>query len=497
MRYLLIVFLVLVFSGLNGQAISRMSLTLGFDSGSSELKGSALEFLKSMADTLGQEGVTINKVIIEGHTDSEGDAKENKILSEQRVISVVRFLEERGLVLNGLQTNYYGEERPVAKEEGDKDKALNRRVQLTVELEDVDPQPLFNFASEVGREEKEAPSDLEPLEGLHRRALQAFLVEGLHPQIFTIAVHESSSFKTKGGLIFSFPTAAFADHCADSVTITIQEYDDAQSMIKGNMTTTSDGRLLYSVGMYELQAYCHEGKEVVKPQKKYTVFVPYQERWGDRAPRDVYAFTGLRDSLTGIVNWQQDTYKRQDPLLGNWMCGSTQGCQLFKNIFLSKRERQAAKRVGMEREKIAQRYQNVDFTAMGKLVGNEVYYYVFESSQLGLINYDIFWKLPAEKLIDQKVELSTTITNNTEVMLYFKGRRCMVPPLEYYRDHVVFPQVPKGEEVYVVALSIQEGKKRVQLGIAAATIGSNEIVLALTEVASLEELDVALALLKP
>lgn len=375
--------------------------------------------------------------------------------------------------------------------------ALNRRVQLLVEIEDTRFPAVLSMLPLEGRETKEDLTTALPLENPDQKYLQTLLRGNLQPQSFTIPIAVTSSFKTQGGVIFSFPAGAFANSCNDSVAITIQEYNDASSMIKGNMTTTADGRLLYSLGMYELRAHCLDGTSVLKPQKEYTVFVPYQQGEGSRMPRDVFAFTGQRDSLTGAVNWQQDTYKRQDPMLGDWMCGSSdlKRCSL-NNLFMNKRERNAAKRASMERDKIAQRYQQVDFSTMNKLVGNELYYYVFESSQLGLTNYDVFWKLSGEKLSDQIVTLNSTVTNNTEVMLYFKSRRCLVSPLEYHKDYVVFPKVPKGERVYVVALSVQDGEKRVQLGMKEGVTDNTPIALELEEVLSLQELDKALALIK-
>jgi hypothetical protein len=490
MRYSLLLLLFIFFATVNAQSLQEITLSVGFSSGSSDLDKKAISLLSALVDTLQQEGVNINRVSISGHTDIEGNAAANELLSEQRVNSVIDYLRENEVRLTSLRTGFFGEKRPVSLSRHE----LNRRVEIVILLDDLGRELSSFTVVDTLKVAEDVPQ--EPIDYLDRSELQVLLAEKLVPKRFRIPVNVTSSFKTKSGLIFSFPADAFADYCIDSVTLIVEEYNEAQSMVKGNMTTTSDGRLLYSIGMFDIRAYCAEGGKEVNVQKDYTVFVPYAQKDGERMPREVFSFMGIRDSLTRAVNWQQDSYKRQEPLLGNWMCGSRKGCQFFNNLFLSRRERQAFRRSEIERKKIANRYANVDFVDVENLVADEVHYYVFESSRMGLTNYDLFWKLPPDKLIDQEVTLSEPIVNNTEVMLYFKNRRSMVAPTRYYRSHVVFPQIPKGEPVYVIALKTQEKTKRIQVGIQEMNVDGERINVTLSEVPSLEVLDMLLSTIK-
>jgi outer membrane protein OmpA-like peptidoglycan-associated protein len=72
------------------------------------------------------------KIIIEGHTDSEGSDEHNKILSQQRAESVKLYLVSAGIDASRLFTEGYGESKPVASNETATGRAQNRRVELVV-----------------------------------------------------------------------------------------------------------------------------------------------------------------------------------------------------------------------------------------------------------------------------------------------------------------------------------------------------------------------------
>ncbi len=70
-------------------------------------------------------------VEVEGHTDSQGDDAYNQNLSQLRSDSVREYLESQGIDLSRLQSNGYGEDRPVADNETEDGRQQNRRVQFT------------------------------------------------------------------------------------------------------------------------------------------------------------------------------------------------------------------------------------------------------------------------------------------------------------------------------------------------------------------------------
>lgn len=72
-------------------------------------------------------------VRIEGHTDSVGAEAYNQTLGLQRAESVKRFLVDGGIAETRVTTRSYGESRPVASNDTEDGRILNRRVELHTE----------------------------------------------------------------------------------------------------------------------------------------------------------------------------------------------------------------------------------------------------------------------------------------------------------------------------------------------------------------------------
>ncbi len=72
------------------------------------------------------------RVVIEGHTDSDGADAYNLDLSARRAAAVVAWLTERGIAADRLRSEGKGEGEPVASNDKADGKALNRRVEVAV-----------------------------------------------------------------------------------------------------------------------------------------------------------------------------------------------------------------------------------------------------------------------------------------------------------------------------------------------------------------------------
>jgi outer membrane protein OmpA-like peptidoglycan-associated protein len=72
------------------------------------------------------------QLIIEGHTDSDGQTQHNQVLSKKRAESVKAYLVFSGISSTRLFTKGYGESNPVAPNTTATGKAQNRRVELVV-----------------------------------------------------------------------------------------------------------------------------------------------------------------------------------------------------------------------------------------------------------------------------------------------------------------------------------------------------------------------------
>lgn len=72
------------------------------------------------------------KLVIEGHTDSEGSDAYNQTLSEKRAQSVVNWLVDHGIASQQLSAKGFGEFRPMADNGRPDGRALNRRVEIAI-----------------------------------------------------------------------------------------------------------------------------------------------------------------------------------------------------------------------------------------------------------------------------------------------------------------------------------------------------------------------------
>ena len=72
------------------------------------------------------------RVLITGHTDSQGSESHNQVLSEGRANSVKEAMIERGINADRLETNGKGESEPIDTNDTEEGRQNNRRVQITV-----------------------------------------------------------------------------------------------------------------------------------------------------------------------------------------------------------------------------------------------------------------------------------------------------------------------------------------------------------------------------
>jgi len=79
-----------------------------------------------------KENPKLQKIKIEGHTDSDGADKYNKKLSQQRADAVKDFLVKTGISADILESVGYGEEKPIGDNKTDEGKELNRRVEFNI-----------------------------------------------------------------------------------------------------------------------------------------------------------------------------------------------------------------------------------------------------------------------------------------------------------------------------------------------------------------------------
>lgn len=72
------------------------------------------------------------KIEISGHTDSKGSAEYNKTLSAKRAKAVVDYLIAKGIAADRMRSAGYGKERPMATNDTDAGRQLNRRTEFEI-----------------------------------------------------------------------------------------------------------------------------------------------------------------------------------------------------------------------------------------------------------------------------------------------------------------------------------------------------------------------------
>jgi len=119
-------------------------LTIGdvlFAFGKSNLSPEAYRNVDKLADFL--KNYQNRNVLIEGHTDSVGSDEYNLDLSQKRADSVKEKLVEDGIDPHRITTVGYGEKYPAVSNDTGANRALNRRVEVIILNEGVDPATQF------------------------------------------------------------------------------------------------------------------------------------------------------------------------------------------------------------------------------------------------------------------------------------------------------------------------------------------------------------------
>jgi outer membrane protein OmpA-like peptidoglycan-associated protein len=101
-----------------------------FPTDQSMLKTDFYDVLDSVALVLEEYEKTI--IAVAGYTDSTGSDSYNQQLSEKRAASVADYLKNKGIVAARFDVIGFGERNPIADNNTEEGRALNRRVELTL-----------------------------------------------------------------------------------------------------------------------------------------------------------------------------------------------------------------------------------------------------------------------------------------------------------------------------------------------------------------------------
>jgi outer membrane protein OmpA-like peptidoglycan-associated protein len=105
-----------------------------FDVDSSSLRAESKKNLDNLASSLSSFGDS--KLLLVGHTDSQGTDEYNLALSRRRADAVGAYLESRGVSATRVEMSGRGETEPVATNDSDSGRQQNRRVEAAIYASD-------------------------------------------------------------------------------------------------------------------------------------------------------------------------------------------------------------------------------------------------------------------------------------------------------------------------------------------------------------------------
>ncbi|MEM6640154.1 MAG: OmpA family protein [Pseudomonadota bacterium] len=103
---------------------------LTFDVGKSQVMSRSYPVLNSVARVISENEKTIVEVV--GHTDSTGSQAVNVPLSSARAVAVADYLSANNVMAQRIATQGVSDRYPIASNDTDDGRALNRRVEITL-----------------------------------------------------------------------------------------------------------------------------------------------------------------------------------------------------------------------------------------------------------------------------------------------------------------------------------------------------------------------------
>ncbi len=101
-----------------------------FDHDSATVQPGLYDEIDRISNVLLQYPQTV--ILVEGHTDSTGSESYNMDLSRRRAQAVKNLIVERNISSNRIETKAYGESMPVASNDTEAGRRMNRRVEIKI-----------------------------------------------------------------------------------------------------------------------------------------------------------------------------------------------------------------------------------------------------------------------------------------------------------------------------------------------------------------------------
>jgi hypothetical protein len=337
------------------------------------------------------------RVQLIGHTDTVGNSDYNLQLSKRRVESIKNHLVKNGINSDNILTDFKGESYAINSEQ-----FYNRRVEIYIERK-AKIQTYNDFLTSI-----------KPIK-----------------QVFNVPLKSEIILEGEKGTIIRIPEGAF--NCSyengnDSVKIELQEYYSLLDFISDRLSTVSNGNLLTSGGMVNIEVFKEDNKISLKNG------VDIELEFPKLSDKRYYTFYGERTE-NGGMNWVSD--KRQVAISNKQEeYGATIGLDGESLMVVGKEEADErnrkiqfnplTERFGIlteaEKEKIEKYYQEQERIEQQK----EKYYNLLKASRLNYINCDEYIRDPSSTVIVYQVDIENTDIELTSAYLVFKNTNSVI-----------------------------------------------------------------------
>ncbi len=107
-----------------------------FDVDKASIKDASADLMNEIVAVI-SKNPQIKKIRIEGHASEEGDPAHNRVLSDSRAKSVMKYLTSHGISAKELVAVGYGSDRPIADNSTEDGREKNRRVEFVIVDQDA------------------------------------------------------------------------------------------------------------------------------------------------------------------------------------------------------------------------------------------------------------------------------------------------------------------------------------------------------------------------
>lgn len=448
-----------------------------FQSNEKELSWNNQEKLKNLLDSL--KDFQIYEIEIKGHTDTDGRENYNEKLSKDRTQAVKQFFLSKQIPEFTISIAFFGEKSPIASNKTEQGKAKNRRVEISI---------VYDFMIEAT---EDAPI-------VDKSTIWDFYKQTeIQAQVFCIQPNKDTILRCKQGTLLliaanSFKINDFSDN-ENCLEIYVKEVFQKSDMLLENLTTSSNGHIIESQGMFLINAK-YKGKETsLQPGKEILTIVP-----ADSINPEAKLFDAKKENEN--TNWVLDENRQLNNFTlqelrncnrANLIFGSSSGggdCPLFlcklKKLFAPKKYNRNHKHKSNRNKKIEEkRLQNITADNFGncsklkqifekyevknlldlqKAIENgienkttnfeELKFYAFGLSNSNWKNIDVFMKMNQNLLTSIKINLKPT--DQIDVKLIFTKKNATIYSVKTVNNYL-FRGIPKRKKAWLVALKYQ------------------------------------------